>query len=179
MLDLSPTIVRPIVVGVDGSAASISALRWAAARAASTGERVRAVTVATRPFAVSTALDGVGHAWEPDIEDAHAVLARSIERAIHDPAQRATIERRVAFGTVSRRLLDEAENASMLVVGKASGSLGRVLGIAQRLTDRATCPVAVIPAGADLLTRPSQPAGNPGPASTEADRRPALAGVGG
>lgn len=139
---------RPIVVGVDGSPASEAALRWALAMQAGTGSPVRAVMVATPPVVPVSSLDGWAAFPEPDPFDAAVLLQRTVNRAVADPAARAAIEQRVVMGGVMDSLLDQAGDASLLVIGQTGRSLGRrLLSTARQVVVKAPCPVVVVPPG--------------------------------
>lgn len=133
-----------IVVGVDGSAPSLRALRWALGQAAVTGAVVEAV-----------------HAWEvppsfgmpPAVlpgEDLAAAaeqeLATAINRASSEKGQ-VPVERRVVRGHPAAVLLAQAENADLLVVGSHGhgGFVGALIGsVSQHCVQHATCPVVVV-----------------------------------
>jgi nucleotide-binding universal stress UspA family protein len=117
-----------IVVGVDGSAAAGSALRWALAHAA--GEPVEA-----------------WHAWHPGRDPGTG--APPDERALEATA-RATLDAAVAGAGVqavlvraiaASALIDGGRDADLVVVGGPVGSVGRYV------VEHAPCPVVVVPAG--------------------------------
>ncbi len=141
-----------VVVGVDGSAAGVAALRWALAEAAARSARVVAV-----------------HAWEPvsyapvpgafPYNDMAAVSAgarrfldQSVDAALRDPATAGvTVERTVAPGGPASALLDAAEGAALVVVGRRGvGGFGRLLlgSVADHVARHAPCPVVVVPGDA-------------------------------
>jgi nucleotide-binding universal stress UspA family protein len=133
-----------VVVGFDGSARSIDALRWAAAEAEARG----------------AALDVI-HAWRLPTLSAppvHAVLQNVslLEEAGQGLLARAMAEvtPRVANATphltsepAARALLERGEGAGLLVVG--TRGLGRVTGallgsVSRQLLHHAPCPVVVV-----------------------------------
>jgi nucleotide-binding universal stress UspA family protein len=136
-----------IVVGVDGSEASVRALRWALEEA-----RARHATL------------DVVHAWHlppaggyPYLagyanlkvfeEDAHRVLAGVLERAGLEGAP--GVEPIVVQDAAGRVLVDAAKGADLLVVGSRGrgGFTGLLLGsVSQYVAAHAPCPVAIIPA---------------------------------
>ncbi|MEO8696570.1 MAG: universal stress protein [Acidimicrobiales bacterium] len=143
----------PIVVGVDGSPGSESALRWAVALGRATGHPVRAVMVLTQPVVPGDGLDGFMVA-PLDPFDAAVELERSVQRTVRDEQARVTVDRRVVVGNVVDRLLAEAHGAAVLVVGQSSSTFGhRFFGVARRVVASASCPVVVVPWAAEVLAR--------------------------
>jgi nucleotide-binding universal stress UspA family protein len=146
-----PTEQR-IVVGVNRSAASVAALRWAAAEA-----RLRRGTL------------HVVHAWEPGTHRAsYAILGdapssgqerlraqddlTAIMRAAFGVEVPAGIMPEVAEGMAERILVQRSRGASLLVLGaSAAVSLdGRPAGPVIRACMRsARCPLVIISAAAD------------------------------
>ena len=140
-----------IVVGVKRSAASVAALRWAAAEA-----RLRNTTL------------HVVHAWEPAAGRAsYAILADSpasgqerlrardllaaIMRAAFGAEVPTGIRAEVAEGMAERILAHRSRDASLLVLGAAAGAgvPGRPAGPVIRACMRiARCPLVIITAAA-------------------------------
>lgn len=139
---------KPIVVGVDGSANSIAALRWAAARARAKGATIRAVfawrlpPVSPTPASVSGGLSStqiVRHAAARTLDEYLQEAALSLD---------VKVERINVEGTPAKVLIDEGSRAELLVVGARGheGFAGLLLGsVATAVTRHAPCPVAVIP----------------------------------
>lgn len=134
---------RRVVVGIDGSRSSLSALRWAAGVARATG---RTLTVA--------------HAWlptlrprvEPDLEReiAAATAARMVASALAEiiGEENAWVTTVLRCGDPVAVLSDVADGADLLVVGTSGHGhvTGALLGsVAMRLAGHATAPVAVVP----------------------------------
>lgn len=143
----------PIVVGVDGSPGSQSALRWAVALGRTIGHPVGAVMVLTQPVVPGDGLDGFMVA-PPDPFDAAVELERSVQRTVRDERARARIDRRVVVGNVVDRLLVEAHGAAVLVVGQSRSTFGhRFFGVARRVVASASCPVVVVPRAGEVLAR--------------------------
>jgi len=138
-----------IVVGVDGSPASIAALRWAAEEAAQRVSRLEAV-IAWRPKAAIEPPAGhpppSGSTQQECREDAESVLDLALQ-AMHGAAPE--IERRVMRGSAHRVLLDAAAGASMVVIGGCSGRLTVKLpwSTGQHVVQASPCPVVVVPSG--------------------------------
>jgi nucleotide-binding universal stress UspA family protein len=129
-----------IVVGVDGSAASIDALRWAARHAELIGGTVESVISWQLPFYgaeyCGAEIDWAGNARE--------TLDLAVLQALDAGSCIAT---RVVRGRPVDVLLQAAAGADLLVVG--SRGLSALLSIlsqsvSKRLIAQATCPVVVI-----------------------------------
>jgi nucleotide-binding universal stress UspA family protein len=137
---------RRIVAGVDGSASSLAALRWAIRQAELTGSSVDAV-IAWQPPAAS------GLEWSVAIVDdtdyaelAAKTLAEAISMAA-DPASRVRVRPLVGEGNAAQVLLDAAADADLLVVGSRGhgGFASALLGsVSLHCTHYARCPVVVI-----------------------------------
>jgi nucleotide-binding universal stress UspA family protein len=138
---------KTILVGVDGSPGSRTALTWAAAEAADHGADLVVLTVWER-----TLLPPMGSGEVP-------------ERPVPDPSQTATedlikviteelgddppvlVQPRVKQGNAAKVLIEESTDADLLVVGPRGhgGFRGLVLGsVSQHVAAYAKCPVAVI-----------------------------------
>ncbi|WP_035696432.1 universal stress protein, partial [Glycomyces tenuis] len=105
-----------IVVGVDGSPSSTKALRWALRQAAATNARVSAVQAWQTPGVYGTVITLVpGEELAAAArESLDAVLAAADADA---DAPDVEVDRRVVGGHPARVLLEEAEDADLLVVG--------------------------------------------------------------
>ena len=132
-----------IVVGVDGSAPSAQALRWAVALAKLTGQEVHAVSAWIPPTA---------YGWGPIIDDtdweenARVVLAGAVKETLDD-ADSALVRQEAVHGHPAQVLLDAAEGADMLVVGNRGhgGFAGLLLGsVSRHVSAHAACPVLVV-----------------------------------
>lgn len=153
-----------IVVGVDGSEASLEALRWAIAEAGLRKTVVRAVHVWQYPT-----LLGIGDPFVlgPGIDDplliepselrtiAEARLADTVRRVAADPD---TVAQELIEGHPAESLLQAAQDAELLIVGSRGrgGFSGLLLGsVSQACAHHAHCPVVIIRA----TTADGQPAG--------------------
>ncbi|PRY00410.1 universal stress protein [Allonocardiopsis opalescens] len=146
-----PRAKAPIVVGVDGSRPSRSALRFAVVEAALTGRGLVAVNAWQRPAqADSLVAPPADPAIEVDAaqlaEGSRALLERSLApwREIYP---RTRFEERAVDGHPAQVLLDAAREASLLVLGSRGrgGFTGLLFGsISQAVLHRAEAPVAVI-----------------------------------
>ena len=138
---------KTIVVGVDGSPSSRTALTWAAAEAADHGADLVVLNV-----------------WEHTLPPPSGSVSVS-ERYVPDPSQRTTddllqvikeelgeeppvlVQARVKQGRPAKVLIEESASADLLVVGKRGhgGFAGLVLGsVSQHVAAYARCPVTVV-----------------------------------
>ena len=144
---------QQIIVGVHQSAASLAALRWAAAEA-----RLRRAKL------------HVVHAWEPAARRAsYAILGDStvsgqerlraqsvlaaVMRGVYGIEIPPGVTAELAEGTAERVLVQRSREASLLVLGAAGAHLaGRPAGPVIRACMRsARCPLVIITATADVL----------------------------
>jgi nucleotide-binding universal stress UspA family protein len=131
-----------IVVGVDGSPASLKALEWAAQQATLTGAVVEAVTAWHFP----TAFGGYPIVDQIDWQaDAQAIQDIALKEAFGPEA--TALRRRVVQGHPVRVLLDAAAGAGLLVVGSRGhgGFTGLLLGsVSEHVVAHAPCAVVVV-----------------------------------
>jgi nucleotide-binding universal stress UspA family protein len=144
--------VRRIVVGVDGSAGSEKALRWAIAQAQLTSAGVEAVASWQDPVTSGYYSFGFAPVYTED-EDWPAItrtyLQRSVADAVREMHPSAPVTTRVVRGHPAQVLLDAAKGADLLVVGsRGHGTLaGMLLGsVSQHCVQHSCCPVVVVPA---------------------------------
>ena len=134
-----------IVVGVDGSAASANALRWATRQAALTGSELRAISSWRWPNYITIKPPGLDLA-----ADAERTLNELVDRVLVDfPG--VQVSRRVIEGPPGPALLTQAEGADLLVVGARGRAAfpGMLLGsVAEYCVRNGPCPVVVVRAGA-------------------------------
>jgi len=126
-----------IVVGVDGSAASVAALRWAVASSRWLGLPVEALFV--------TPGDQQRKAGELDPE---VVLTGVVDVAL-TPAQRRaglSVSRQVVAGSPAEVLVERSQQASLLVLGRSQGRDPLHVSTTSRCLRHAACPVGVVPA---------------------------------
>jgi len=144
-----------IVVGVDGSAESVQALRWALEEARLRKTRVRALYVWEFPstLVVSDPLLG-GPEFDPLLVEpselegiARQRLADIVRAVAADPG---LLEERVVEGNPAEALVQASKDEELLVVGsrgrgRFSGSL---LGsVSQACAHHARCPVVIVRGG--------------------------------
>lgn len=146
--DGSPGQPAPhVVVGVDGSAESIEALRWAARYAAATGATISAVHAWHYPPA------GPAPAARPPqgiTDEIREMMQQTLDAAVSQVFGTATpenVDTKVAYGHPAMVLVTEAEGADLLVVGnRGHGAFhGMLLGsVSIHCVTTAPCPVVVI-----------------------------------
>ena len=142
-LTMNHTQAQRIVVGIDGSAESLSALRWALNEAASTNSTIEAV-----------------HCWQPhtipdvifgSAEEMHrgsiCMLRNEVQAALAGMPDKPTVVETSVHGRPTHVLLERASGARLLVLG-AHGhtnlhdvAFGRV---ATSCIRHAACPVVIV-----------------------------------
>lgn len=132
-----------IVVGVDGSAPSKAALRWAAGMAALTGWQLD-VVMTWQPAMTFGWEVGVGNIdWQGDTEKALTAIVDDLFGP-HRPHYLRTF---ALMGDAAHKLIEHSGGARMLVVGNRGlgGFLGLLLGsVSSKCAAHATCPVLVV-----------------------------------
>jgi nucleotide-binding universal stress UspA family protein len=129
-----------IVVGIDGSASSIDAFRWAVGQAQVTGAAVEALMAWQYPPGVVPA------GTEDSDAESRRALDRAIEGAFSD-APPVQVTRIVEEGEPSLTLVGRSTNAALLVVGsRGHGAfVGMLIGsVSQYCVTHAHCPVVVL-----------------------------------
>jgi len=139
--------VRRIVVGVDGSAESVAALRWACREASLSAAEVHAV------LALEAACHRVASYAVPaprQISGSWGAAREALRQAVSEAASLfpgVSVRTEITEGLAARVLLDHAAHADMLVLGRTSHGpdLYRGAGPVIRACLRAApCPVVVI-----------------------------------
>lgn len=147
MSDTAASSTRTIVVGVDGSDGSKSALRWAIAEARLHGAKVVAVAAWEFPYIYAGPGDMVPLLpWKDQAPEMVDMLSSEIADAVGDSG--VEVEARVEEGPASRVLLDASKDAELLVVGSRGrgGFSGLLLGsVSMQCAHHAACPVVIIP----------------------------------
>lgn len=152
--------MQRIVVGVDGSAESRAALRWAADVAVRLGAGLEVLQAWQYPPAL--------HEWEalPSNYGYLPLLPRiqQVEQGIRDGLATivaevlgeqpgAAVTQRVVDGHAAQVLIDAADDAALLVVGRRghSGLTGLLMGsVARACSEHANCPVVVVPSSREV-----------------------------
>jgi nucleotide-binding universal stress UspA family protein len=142
--------MKTIVVGVDGSPGSQVAVEFAAREAAAHGATLRIVSAWEVPATVLSSGE-----MAPDIYRTFEAEARKM---VSDAAARVrefessvACEERVVEGHAGNTLLDEAESADLVVIGRRGhSSLTEFLlgSISHQVADHAKCPVVIVPPAA-------------------------------
>jgi nucleotide-binding universal stress UspA family protein len=144
----------PVVVGVDGSPASVRALVLAADLAAAIGGELLAVHAFTDVTGAGGAPRRRPEDWARLVAEAEADLDATVAAALTD-CPRIRFSRHVVAGTTLGVLMDHARSARVVVVGQRderapAGEM--VLGSTSRgLVEFAPCPVVVLPVTAGRL----------------------------
>jgi nucleotide-binding universal stress UspA family protein len=140
---MNESVRSAVVVGVDGSAASIAALRWAAGLAARTGWSIEAVAAWQQPITYGWDVGIETIDWEADTQKA---LTATLDDAFgaDRPAGLSAV---VLHGDPAHLLIERAAGAQLLVVGNRGlgGFMGLLLGsVSSKCASHATCPVLIV-----------------------------------
>jgi nucleotide-binding universal stress UspA family protein len=145
--------VPGIIVGVDGSEHSLSALDWALNEADLRQTPLTVITVSP----IVTGIYGPGYApadYYPAEEESRTQAEKATQELVNQavgrrgaaPAVPVTV--RALSGTAADELVNASEDADLLVVGaRGAGGFARlVLGsVSTQVTHHALCPVVVVP----------------------------------
>ena len=137
-----------VVVGVDGSAESIGALRWASGYAAATGATITAVLSWHYPAPVGLA--PVGVAPKAVSDDVRAHLQEDLDKALTEvfgTGAPDNVQAKLAYGHPATVLVEESRKADLLVVGqRGHGAFtGMLVGsVSMHCVTNAECPVVVV-----------------------------------
>lgn len=151
----------PIVVGVDGSAASNVAIDWAARDAARRGAALKLVHVLAPPVVMAfpeVPMPAGYLKWQEDdgnqlLETAHAAAVEAAGDA------HLEISTDMVVGAAVPTLAEQSATAQMIVIGcRGHGAMTRALlgSISTGLVHHAHCPVAIIHDEDPLMPHPSQ-----------------------
>ena len=137
-----------IVVGVDGSEFSTTALRLAARLAAVLDAPLEVITcLGTSDFFFASHLPEERVASTEELEEtAKRLLEETLERAFGD-SRPERLTRQVKFGPPAKVLIEESNDAQLLVVGRRGrgGFLAQVMGsVSGACAAHAHCPVLVV-----------------------------------
>jgi nucleotide-binding universal stress UspA family protein len=132
---------KRIVVGVDGSDASIDAVRWALLQAGLTGCSLEAVTSWQYP-------KEYGAQWVAEDVNWDAMAKTILEDSLAKfDLKGVEVTRTITQGHPAEVLTDASANADLLVVGSRGhgGFVGMLLGsVSQHVCAHAHCPVLVV-----------------------------------
>ena len=135
--------IRTIVVGVDGSEASVEALR----QAQSLAGPLSATLVAMASWDFPPVYDGYVAMGIDDFDvRAGEILQETVEKAFGAPTP-ANVETRLVQGHPRHTLIEASRDADLLVVGRRGhGGFGGMLigSVSSALVAHAHCPVLVV-----------------------------------
>jgi nucleotide-binding universal stress UspA family protein len=143
--------MKRIVVGIDGSDGSLTALAWAIQEAATIGADVEAVLAYDFELAwIDVGSDYQGIWMQGHADKARARLHEILGVAV-PPDSPVVVRPLVVEGRPATVLVEVAKNADLLVVGTRGrgGFAGLLLGsVSQRCAEQSSCPVVVVPPAA-------------------------------
>ena len=135
-----------VVVGVDGSPASVAALSWAGHYGAATGAVVWALHIWHYPTAGGLPPGITPESVTDEVKaNQRKELDEAMSTAYLDPA--ALVDSKVGYGHPAQVLISESENADLIVVGHRGhgGFTGMLTGsVTLHVVNHATCPVVVV-----------------------------------
>ncbi|MFD8750373.1 universal stress protein [Kitasatospora sp. NPDC059577] len=132
-----------IVVGIDGSAPSKAALRWAVGQAVLTGASVHAVAAWEYPSLYGWSAPMVDDGFE---RTAGRTLSAEIDEVL-GPERPVAVRESLVLGHAAEVLLDAAEDADLLVLGsRGRGTFARTLlgSVSARCAVYGSCPVVIV-----------------------------------
>ena len=138
---------KTIVVGVDGSPNSRTALTWAAAEAAEHNADLVVVNVWEHTLLPPSGSVSVSERYVPDPSQRTADDLLGIIKEVLGEDPPVLVRPRVKQGNPSEVLIEESADADLLVVGTRGhgGFAGLVLGsVSQHVAAYAKCPVTVV-----------------------------------
>lgn len=149
----------PIIIGVDGSDSSYTALREAVRLATALGAPLKAIAVWDHPMAMYDVY-APPPGWSPQ-RDAQQVLEEAAEHVFGTdvPPWFSTAVRQ---GGAAAVLVKESRGAEMLVLGSRGhgGFVGMLLGsVSTAAVAHAPCPVLIVRRPENSAARPENPAG--------------------
>jgi nucleotide-binding universal stress UspA family protein len=142
--------VERIVAGVDGSASSNTALRWALSEGALRGATVRVVHAWEVPVIFGPVAGG-GFPYDTEAvqADAQRFVDELVDAAVADAGTPdVAVERTVTAGGAASAVVDAAEGADLVVIGRrGAGGFSRLLlgSVSENVARHAPCPVVVMP----------------------------------
>lgn len=140
---------KRIVVGVDGSPASLKALLWAADEAKLRDSEIEILHSWSMPFVVDPmAMMPMMFPVEEMVAEANKIVIAA-KAKVAGVDSKIKVLTRVERGAASEHLITAAKSADLLVVGSRGhgGFAGLLLGsVAQQVANHTTCPVVIVPA---------------------------------
>jgi len=148
---MSAEIPAPVIAGVDGSAESLTAARYAAWEADRRQLPLHLVHGLVYPPAYGYAIPPSGEFLRAVAEDAKGLL-RGVEDTLRKEYPALEIDRRVIVGSPGGVLVDESKSASLVVLGtRGRGGFARLLtgSVSSQVATHAYGPVVVVRAQPD------------------------------
>jgi nucleotide-binding universal stress UspA family protein len=140
-----------IVVGVDGSAHAVDALRFAIEESRYRGCPLRVVEVWQQPFiAEDVGPDAAAILDAPAQKRAADLLQSQVDKALDGQPPPENMEVQLRTGNPAEVLVQLGRSADLLVVGaRGRGGFRHLLtgSVATQLVHHAPCPVVVVPTG--------------------------------
>jgi nucleotide-binding universal stress UspA family protein len=146
--------IGDVVLGIDGSPTSASAVAFAFDTAAMTDTGVHAVHAWHRPIARTSGDSLPTRYTDADVEAREERLLAEAVSGWADKYPEAPVRRTLIRGAATRSLLDASAGASMLVVGaRGLGGFSELLlgSVGLTLMHRSMCPIAIVRPGAHAL----------------------------
>ena len=138
-----------VVVGVDGSAHAVDALRFALEEARIRGGELRVVEVWQLPYiAEDVGVDVAESLDAPARERAERQLREQVDKALDGQPAPESMRVELRSGNPTEILLELGRSADLLVVGaRGRGGFRHLLtgSVASQLVNHAPCPVVVVP----------------------------------
>jgi nucleotide-binding universal stress UspA family protein len=144
---LSASRRGPVVVGVDGSASALQAVRWAAAEAARRGAVLRLVATYAVPAGRPIGDPGLGMDYRAAVRGSALAHLATAAHAVGEVAPALTVEQAPVEGFPAAVLQGESHAAALVVLGDRGlgGFTGLLIGsVAVALAAHAACPVVVV-----------------------------------
>jgi nucleotide-binding universal stress UspA family protein len=139
-----------IVVGIDGSPNSESALDWAMRQAAAVRASLTVIAVHEVPKSYWGGIPVVGPGDEPLLESlrqAAEEMTRKVAGRLGD-AGPASVTVHAVSGFVVKELVDASQDADLVVLGArgASGFTRLIMGsVSNEVVQHSACPVVIVP----------------------------------
>jgi nucleotide-binding universal stress UspA family protein len=136
-----------IVVGVDGSDGSAIALDFAMKEAALRGSRLRLVSAWEIPASVLASVVA-GKEFYEEFRETAIRVAREAAQLVNAQQPRVEHEEIVVEGQAAKVLLENSEDAELMVVGRRGhGSFREMLlgSISRQVVVHAKCPLVIVP----------------------------------
>ena len=141
-----------IVVGVDGSPGSVTALRWAIGEARRRGATLKVVHAWTYPPPAVIGMVPTPEMVHAVEEDAYRLIDGCVAEAVGSRTEleaEIRVERLIPRDGAAPALIRHSKGTDLVVVGSRGrgGFVGLLLGsVSQQVAQHAECPVVIIPA---------------------------------